>query len=149
MHNLLRKFAYPNTPPDTEDLLAELYRVSPLKLHPKIDELFKKIITSDLKMGKAEATKNSVGYRVAFAASISQYSEDGRGSRKALRMDEEIEVLVETASGKTILQSFRPENGRLHGFLLLNEVPVKVILDPHIKLMDVFQEDNESTLSGF
>ncbi|HUH32956.1 MAG TPA: M1 family aminopeptidase, partial [Daejeonella sp.] len=149
LNNLLRKFAYPNTPPDTEDLLAELYRVSPLKLHPKIDKLFKKIITYDLKIGKAEATKNSEGYGVTFAASISQYTQDGRGSRKAVRMDEDIEVLVETASGKTILQSFRPENGRLHGFLLLNELPVKVILDPYIKLMDVFQEDNEITLSGF
>ena len=143
LKDILQKFSYPNTPPDSKDLLAELYRVSPSELHPKIDELFKMIITYDLKMEKAEAIKTGKDYQVRFAASVKKYSEDGRGIRKAMRRQEEIEVWFESASGKRILRKFRPKDGRVQGSLLLDEIPVKVILDPYLKLMDVFQDDNE------
>ena len=149
LHNLLQHFSFPNRPPDTEDLLAELYRLSPSGVHPKIDELFKQIITYDLKMGEAEAVKTGKGYQVKFAASARKYTENGRGIRKAIRMNGEIEVCVETASGKRILRKFKPDAGRLKGSISVNEMPVKVVLDPYVKLMDVFRADNEITPSGF
>jgi len=149
LHNLLNNFAYPNTPPDTEDLLAALYKASPSDVHPKIDELFKMIVTYDLKMQSAEVTKTGKGYQVRFAASVRKYTENGRGMRKAITMDEEVEVWIETASGKKNLRKFRPDAGIVQGSLSLNEIPVKIVLDPYLKLMEVFLEDNERTLSGF
>ena len=143
LHNLLKNHSYPMAPPDTEDLLNELYKVSDAEQQVKIDEWFKKILTYDLKMGNASVAPSGTRYKLQFDASAGKFLEDGKGRRKSVSMHEEVEVLFEMASGRRVLHRFIPVSGIIKKTLVFDELPVKIILDPYLKYMDVFQQDNE------
>jgi ABC-2 type transport system permease protein len=142
LHKLLENYSYPMLPPDTEDLLEELHRVSTAAQRVKIDELFKKIVTYDLKMGEVSVKRLANGYELTFEASAGKFLEVGQGNSKDQKMNAAVDFLVET-EGKTVLTKFIPDGGKIRGRLVMKEKPLKVTIDPGLTFMDVFQKDNE------
>jgi ABC-2 type transport system permease protein len=126
--------AYPGKPPTSEDLLKELYRVSPPSLHGAIDELFKEIIIYDMKMEEVSCSGNEV----SFKASVKKYREDGNGKRTDVPFDNTIDIGVYTEDGKVQVQPFSVVNKVVTGKMKFKAKPVKLVIDPYLKKMDSF-----------
>jgi ABC-2 type transport system permease protein len=147
LRSFLSHHAYPNDPPASRDLLNELYQASPSYLHGKIDELFKQIIVYDNRMEAVDCSRKGNAYEVAFTASVAKYSEDGYGRRVKALPDPTIEAGIYTADGKMRVEVFHIGNGKVTGRFITTALPVRVVLDPYLKDLDSFLQDNEKMCS--
>ncbi|RKS23171.1 peptidase M1-like protein [Flavobacterium endophyticum] len=144
LRSFLKKYAYPNQPPISLDLINELYAVSDNTLHPKIDELFKQIITHDLQLDKVSYRKTNEGiYELEIAVIAKKYKEDGKGKKATLAFDEPIEIDIYLEDGKK--QRVILPQGQSKLKVRVAKKPTKVVLDPRMRFMEAVLEDNEQT----
>jgi ABC-2 type transport system permease protein len=146
LKSLYNKHRFPMPPPETTDLIAELYTVSAVQTHAKIDELFKQVITYDTKVETARLLKTGNKYQVQFTASLHKYREDGQGKRVEIKFDPEIEVGLVDGNGHIQVYTVRVNNTRLRYTLITATKPASIIVDPDIKNIDTFIADNKKTL---
>lgn len=141
LKQLLQNHRYPQQPASTTDLINELHAVSNIQQYARIDELFKKIITHDVKINKATVNPASNGqYELYVDATVVKYDLIN-GKKNPLPVTGTVDVAVYTANTKKIY-SFAVINNRLSAKLSVTTKPSKVEIDPDIKLMDAFDEDN-------
>ena len=142
--SLLEQHSFPNPPADSENLIQELYKVAPMWAHKKIDELFKQIITYDLKIEKAEYSEEKDGrYQVELVATANKYAESERGTRKAILMNETLQLQINYKSGKTELRRLKVGlKGKIQETLRLASKPARIILDPKYEFIDINPENN-------
>jgi ABC-2 type transport system permease protein len=145
LRSFLNKYAYPNQPPTTLDLLNEFYAVSNDTQRTKIDELFKQVITYDLRINKANvSTDKSGGYGLTIDLTLEKYKEDGLGNKVKIPFREPVELEVEFEGGKIQTIKFNYTNSSK--YLVFKQKPVRVTIDPFMKFLDVNMENNLKTL---
>lgn len=146
LKNFLNHYKYPNPIPDSEDLLKEIYLVTDVKLHSKLDEMFKKIITYSSKISKVESVKKNGFYEVSFKAESFKYSEDAKGNRKQIANDAKIDIGVYDENGKLFRYTFPIKNNHIEGKIKIKTKPQRVVVDPYLMNMDTFIKDNEKEI---
>lgn len=145
---LLKKHSYPQKPADSEDLLNEIYKVTPQKSRSKVDELLKNIITYSSKIESVSSRKVARDkYEVTFEVSSRKFRESAKGKRTQISNDPTLEIGVYDANGKLTVKSFSLRNNRVQGTILLTQEPASLIVDPNLRTIDTFPEDNKKELS--
>ncbi|MDB5226360.1 MAG: family transporter protein [Bacteroidota bacterium] len=146
LSSLLKTYSFPNGPPTSQNLVDELKSVSPSELHSKIDELFKQVITYDIKLNEATLRMNKNKYTLFINAEVHKYEEDGYGNKKEIPLNEILEIGIYNSATNCQMQYFPIINNRITSTISLVEKPLRVILDPKLMMTDVFLKDNEKTL---
>lgn len=145
---LNENYSFPNKPGDSQDLIDEIYKVTPIKLHPRIDEMFKQIITYSSKVESVGSKKISdKKYEVTFDVSSSKFSEDSKGKRKLIPNDATIDIGIYDENGKLSIQEFQIKNNRVKGKMIVYGKPSLISIDPNVKKVDTFLEDNEKNIN--
>jgi ABC-2 type transport system permease protein len=138
------KYSYPNKPPISTDLINEFYAIADANLRPKIDELFKQIVTYDLRLIAADAVQNSDGsYTVSIDASALKSIEDGKGKNESSLFTEPIEAAIFFANNKKQMVILKADANHGKSNFVFSDKPLKVVLDPEGKFLDKSEEDNE------
>ena len=147
LHNFLKHYKYPNPVPDSEDLLGEIYNVTTPELHPKLEELFKKIITYSSKVIALESRKNRGNYEVNFRISTKKYSENATGNRTLIPNDATIDIGIYDENGTLFHYPFSIKNNAAEGKIKLKTKPQRIVIDPYLKNIDTFIQDNEKEMN--
>lgn len=143
LKGLLRDHAYPGKPPTSLDFLEELYLVSEASTHPAIDELFKKIITHDIRLNAASLQKQTIStMRLHLDAALLKYEEDGKGNKKKLAFPDAVDLLIRFKNFPDRIIRVPVKDGLISHAISLTRQPIYVELDPMMKLMDIDREDN-------
>jgi hypothetical protein len=146
LRSLLTAHAYPKSPPTSEDLVEELYKVSSPGMKIAIDELFKQIIIYDSKVTGVKLTKvNNNEFQLKFEASVNKYRENGYGKRELLVTDK-IDVGIITDDNIIHNQSYEVKNGGVAGTARFTKKPLRIVIDPYLKTIDSFVKDNEKVV---
>jgi len=146
LHNFLSHYKYPNPIPDSADLLKEIYLVTDSKLHPKLDEMFKKIITYSSKISEVESAKKNGFYEVSFKADSKKYIENATGVRKQIANDATIDIGIYDENGKLSCYTFPIQNNTIEGKIKIKNKPQRIVIDPHLMNIDTFIKDNEKEI---
>lgn len=146
LKTFLNKYKYPNQIPDSEDLLREIYLVTDSKLHPKLDEMFKKIITYSSKISKVESAKKNGFYEVSFKANSKKYIENATGIRKQINNDKTIDIGIYDENGKLFHYTFPIKNNIAEGKIKIKTKPQRIVIDPYLMNIDTFIKDNEKEI---
>jgi ABC-2 type transport system permease protein len=142
-----KNHAFPNPSPISSDLLGCFYKVSPLAIHPKIDALFKEIITSDAKLETANLKElSNHKYEVSFSGRVQKFKTNEKGRKIKVANDPQIEVGIETADGQLQVGTFLIKNGTVSGKILAAKKPTQIILDPLLKNLEISMQDNSLPL---
>ncbi|MCR4034073.1 MULTISPECIES: ABC transporter permease/M1 family aminopeptidase [Flavobacterium] len=146
LKNFLSHYKYPNPIPDSEDLLKEIYLVTDSKLHPKLDEMFKKIITYSSKISEVESVKKNSFYEVSFKADSKKYLENATGVRKQIVNDATIDIGIYDENGKLFRYTFPIKNNTIEGKIKIKSKPQRIVIDPYLINIDTFIKDNEKEI---
>nr|WP_294785679.1 M1 family aminopeptidase [uncultured Flavobacterium sp.] len=146
LKNFLIHYKYPNRIPDSEDLLKEIYLVTDSKLHPKLDEMFKKIITYSSKIFEVESVKKNGFYEVSFKANSKKYIENTIGIRKQIANDVTIDIGIYDENGKLFCYTFPIKNNTIEGKIKIKTKPQRIVIDPYLMNIDTFIKDNEKEI---
>lgn len=146
LKNFLNHYKYPNPIPDSEDLLKEIYLVADSKLYPKLDEMFKKIITYSSKISKVESVKKNDFYEISFKADSKKYIENATGVRKQIDNDKTIDIGIYDENGKLFRYTFPIKNNRIEGKIKIKNNPQRIVIDPLLMNIDTFIKDNEKEI---
>lgn len=144
LKNLLSKHAYPLQPTGTPDLINELNTVSDPQQQAVIDELFKQIITHEVKISSVSVKPLNGQYELAFDVAVTKFSKVNE-NKVQLPMNGNVDVAAYAGDSKQVF-SLPVINNKISGKLLLKARPTLLEVDPYIKLMDAFDEDNSKEL---
>jgi aminopeptidase N len=146
LKNFLNHYKYPNPFPDSESLLKEIYAVTDKKLHSKLDEMFKQIITYSSKIESVSSIKKNGFYEVSFKADSKKYRENATGERKQIANDTNIDIGIYDETGKLFLYPFAVKNNKIEGKIKLKTKPQRIVIDPYLMNIDTFIKDNEKEI---
>jgi len=146
LRSLLSSHAFPKTPPTSQDLVEELYKVTSPDKRYMIDELFKQIIIYDSKITDVKLTLlNKDQYKVQFKAIVEKYNENAVGKRLRIPADSiEIGIIKQDNTIQNI--SYKVVNGVVEGNMMLSVKPKRIVIDPYFKTIDSFLKDNEKVI---
>ncbi|WP_255512765.1 M1 family aminopeptidase [Flavobacterium sp. GT3R68] len=147
LKSLIVNYGYPKSPADSQDFLNEIYKVAPIESHDKIDELFKQIITYSSKVESVSSKLiPDIGYEIRFKASSFKFSENGKGKTKLIPNDHTIDIGIYDDNAVLTLHTFVLKNNHVTGKITVSGKPVKIVVDPYLKNIDSFREDNEKEI---
>lgn len=146
LKNFLNLYKYPNQKPDSEDLLKEIYLVSDSKLYPKLDEMFKNIITYSSRISEVKTVKKNGFYKVSFKADSKKYRENATGNRKQIDNDSTIDIGIYDENEKLTRHTFPIINNKIEGKILIKTKPQRIVIDPYLLNIDTFIKDNEKEI---
>jgi ABC-2 type transport system permease protein len=116
-------------------------------LHPKIDELFKQIVSYDLSLKEANAAQNADGnYTLDIDASAVKFIEDGKGKNESILFTEPIEAAIFFENNKKQVVILKADENQVKPRLVFPDKPLKVVLDPEGKFLDRSEEDNKKNV---
>lgn len=147
LKNFLNHYHYPNPIPDSENLLDEIYSVTNKKLHPKLDEMFKQIITYSSNIVRVESHKKDGFYEVTFHVNSKKYSENATGKQTLLPNDPSIDIGIYDEKGKLFSYPFSIQNNKISGKIKLQSKPQLIVVDPYLKNIDTFIKDNQKEIN--
>jgi len=147
LKNFLNHYKYPNQNPDSENLLKEIYAVTDPKLHWKLDEMFKNIITYSSKIVSVESQKKNGFYEVSFKVNSEKYAENAVGKRKLIDNDKTVDIGIYDQNGKLFCYPFPLKNNTTQGKIKLKTKPQLIVVDPYLKNIDTFIKDNEKEIN--
>jgi len=147
LQHFLNHYKYPNQTPDSEDLLKEIYLVTDPKLHYKLDEMFKQIITYSSNVVSVESQQKNHFYEVSFKVNSEKYSENATGKRKLIPNDALLDIGVYDENGKLFSYPFFIKNNSVEGKIKLKTKPQRIVVDPYLKNIDTFYKDNEKEIN--
>jgi len=147
LQHFLNHYKYPNQILDAEDLLKEIYLVTDKKLHYKVDEMFKQIITYSSNIVSVESNKKNGFYEVSFKVSSEKYAENTTGKRKLIANDSLIDIGIYDENGKLFSYPFLIKNNSVEGKIKLKTKPELIVADPYLKNIDTFYKDNEKEIN--
>lgn len=133
LKNMLKKHAYPNLAPVSTDLVNELYAVSPVEMHPKIEDLFKRITTYSVRLDQLQARQNGSGYGIAIRGWVQKFYEDGNGQQTKAAFKDVLELEIEWGDGTKTLQKVPVGENRFDVQFPSTKKPVRVTVDPREK----------------
>lgn len=144
LKNLLAKHIYPLQPAGTSDLINELKAVSDPQQQVVVDEMFKQVITHELKINSTSVKQLNGQYELAFDVTVSKFSRVNE-NKVQVPMNSNVDVAVYVGNSKQVF-ALPVVNNKISGKLLLKAKPTLLEVDPYIKLMDAFDEDNSKEL---
>jgi ABC-2 type transport system permease protein len=147
LKNFLNHYKYPNPFPDSEDLLKEIYAVTDKKLYPKLDEMFKQIITYSSKIESVSSSKKNGFYEVSFKAVSEKFKESATGERKQIPNDNKIDIGIYDENGKLSRFTFAIKNNKIEGKIKSKIKPQRIVVDPYLMNIDIFIRDNEKEIN--
>jgi ABC-2 type transport system permease protein len=147
LKNFLIHYKYPNQTPDSEDLLKEIYLVTDRKLHYKLDEMFKQIITYSSNVVSVESQQKNGFYEVSFKVNSEKYSENSTGKRKLISNDALLDIGIYDENGKLFSYPFSIKKNSAEGKIKLKTKPQLIVVDPYLKNIDTFYKDNEKEIN--
>ena len=114
-----------------------------------ITDGFQKIVIYDNKVTEATAAKTANGYMLNLTLDIKKESADGAGKETNVACNDYMEIGIYKDS-KTQMQLSRVKlkNGINKLSIPVSAAPYKVVLDPHLILIDKKPDDNEFRLAG-
>lgn len=130
LKTLLQKKAYAHIAPISTDFLNELYAVSAPDLHPKIDDLFKRITTYSIDLQNITSKKVANQYAVNFDINALKYEENGKGEKKTLAFEDTVEIAFYFKNGEERIVKYPIANKPLRISINLDAKPTKLVVDP-------------------
>lgn len=146
LRHFLDHHKYPNSIPDSEDLLKEIYLVSDSKLHSKLDEMFKKIVTYSSKILEVRSQQKNSLCEISFKADSKKYLENATGIRKEIANDKTIDIGIYDENGKLFRYTFPIKNNTIEGKIKIKNKPQRIVIDPYLMNIDTFIKDNEKEI---
>jgi ABC-2 type transport system permease protein len=140
LKNFLVNNAYPNPEPLSTDLLKEIYAVSEPSLHPKLDDLFKKITLYNARINGATIVNAGKGYKLSVEALVEKFYEDGNGKRSAAPFSEPVTLSIEFKDGTVQYIRLPVENGKIKKDIIVDKAPASIEIDPLIELINIADE---------
>jgi len=138
----------------TEDLLGYFEAVTPDSMQYMIGDLFEKIIVYENKIIGATSSQQETGsYTVQIQIEAQKYQLDSLGHQSSIEMREYMDLAIyginEIGEEKMIyIEKHRIEKGRSNFEIVVNEKPLKVVIDPKLKFIDRNLKDNVRVLEG-
>ncbi|HLT32133.1 MAG TPA: ABC transporter permease subunit [Myxococcaceae bacterium] len=149
VNSALRRFrdtwAFKGPPyPTSDDLLKELYAVTPEALHDLVHDLFEDIVLYDNRALSANAKALDDGrYEVTLDLRVTKTRADGQGKETPVELNDLLEVGVLDAEGTPLyLEKHRLTQSASQLTLTVKGKPAKAGVDPFIKLIDLDPDDN-------
>ena len=143
LKKLLTRHTYPSSPASTTDLLNELYLTSNAAQKKYIDDLFRRVITHDIKIRTTSVKKlQDNNYVLGFDIDVSTYN---AGIKTVANPGDSMEVAIYHDAGRDIV-TLPVINNKVTGKIEVHYLPKKIEADPRMKLMDAFDEDNIKAL---
>ncbi len=140
LQSFLINHKYPNPRPISIDLISEFYAIADPIHHPKIDELFKQIVTYDFELVDVKYNDNTL----AFGARVTKIIKDENGNEKAQAFNGTIEIgIYYKNDGPPQIVKAQVKDGRLKASYNIKEKPLKVVLDPRVLYLGSRVIENE------
>jgi hypothetical protein len=152
LKNLIDKYAYPQEPATVNELLTELYAVTPPTQHELLNDWFKKIVTYDVSVEQADYKELDNGtYEVTMTLKAEKWEEDGFGSKEKAEFSLPVKIGIfngDRFKEQHILylkdQFIDAEITELS--FIVEDKPTLVGIDPHHVLLDKNVSNNLKAL---
>ncbi len=152
LKNLIDKYAYPQEPATVNELLTELYAVTPPTQHELLNDWFKKIVTYDVSVEQADYKELDNGtYEVTITLKAEKWEEDGFGSKEKAEFSLPVKIGIfngDRFKEQHILylkdQFIDAEITELS--FIVEDKPTLVGIDPHHVLLDKNVSNNLKAL---
>ena len=140
LKNFLNKNKYPNRNPTTTDFLNELYAITEKKMHPKIDDLFKRITLYNFQAKNMIVKENKDTFELHLKVIARKYYENGKGKKTNALFYDGVEIAIEYSDGtsKIIETPVFKDNASIK--IILEKKPVYLYFDPNQKFI---KQNNE------
>lgn len=140
LKNFLNKNKYPNRNPTTTDFLNELYAITEKKMHPKIDDLFKRITLYNFQAKNMIVKENKDTFELHLNVIARKYYENGKGKKTNALFYDGVEIAIEYSDGtsKIIETPVFKDNASIK--IILEKKPVYLYFDPNQKFI---KQNNE------
>ncbi|WP_313988886.1 ABC transporter permease/M1 family aminopeptidase [Xanthocytophaga flavus] len=148
---LLRKYTIPHRQATTQDLVNELYTVTPDSLHTQIDEWFRKIVFYDLSISYASYHKLADGrFQIDMNINIQKSELSNSKKEVAMKIHEQIPIGVFSCDPDKVADTTEILYLKSHPFhqptnrlsFIVNKEPHSIVLDPYITFMDKNKQNN-------
>jgi aminopeptidase N len=157
LRNFLAKYAYVEGAfPTSADLIAEFRAVAPPEYQALITDLFEKIVLFDLRVTAATVEETEAGFEVSMTVSASKFEADGAGEETEVTLSQPLQIGVFGERGEELgdedlpepilLESRLIESGEQTLHFTVSQRPVRVGIDPYLKMIDKNPDDNLRTL---
>ncbi|WP_018630333.1 ABC transporter permease/M1 family aminopeptidase [Niabella aurantiaca] len=148
LRNFYQQHAFPHPVPVSTDLLEALYAVALPSDTAKLDEWFRQIVTYDLVLETATASRQANNtYALNLDAAVTKYKEDGTGNEAVIPFNEPVTALIAFPGGSTQKRVLQPVHNRIQTTLSFTEKPLRVVLDPDLRFLNRSDETKEKAVT--
>lgn len=135
LRHLLQHHAYPRPKAVATDFINELYAVTNTAMHPKIDDLFKKITTYSFKVHQVKATHTANQYQIQFDAEAHKYDEDGKGKASKVMFTDTVTIALLFENGTQRRFEVEIRDNKLSFSVQSLQKPIEITVDPDEKMI--------------
>ena len=157
LKNFLNRFAFKGAPfPTAQDLLDDIRACAPAESQALITDLFERITLYDLEVSDAQVEARDDKQQTTITIEASKFIADGKGVESAAPLDQWVDIALLPEADPDIHDNVLPKPLVLERHRLVtgkNEVrmesttrPVRVVVDPYLKLIDRKPDNNIKTL---
>lgn len=152
LRGIVEKFGFKNAPFATiGDLIHGFRVVTPDSLQYLITDLFERIIIFDNKMTDATYEILPTGkYKVSMSVDVNKYSADGKGNETPDVLNDYMDIGIFGKEGKELyLRKHKIIQSHMKFEIIVDELPEKAGIDPHVILIDCQSDDNVKACESF
>ncbi len=157
LKNFLNRFAFKGPPfPTAQDLLNDIRACAPARSQALVTDLFERITLYDLEITDAEVAANDGKQQTTITIEASKFTADGKGVETPTPLDQWVDIaLLPEADPDThdnvlpkplVLSRHRLVTGKNEVHITSITRPVRVVVDPYLKLIDRNPDNNIKTL---
>jgi ABC-2 type transport system permease protein len=157
LKHFLNRFAFKSAPfPTAQDLLDDIRACAPAESQALITDLFERITLYDLEVTDAKVVERDGKQQTTITIEASKFTADGKGVESASLLDQWVDIALLPQADPDIHDNVLPRPLVLERHRLVtgkNKVridstsrPVRVVVDPYLKLIDRKPDNNIWTL---
>jgi ABC-2 type transport system permease protein len=157
LRNFLDEWAFSeNRFPTTVDLIDEFRAVAGPDYQDLITDLFERIVLFDLKVTEASVEELAEGYEVTMTVEAAKFEADGAGAETEVSLSQLLDIGIFGARSEELGDEdlpepilFQPlliESGEQTFTFTVSEEPLRVGVDPYVKMIDRNPDDNLRSL---
>lgn len=148
LKKFVARYAFQGPPyPTTLDLLSCIRNVTPDSMQYFITDNFEKITIYDNKIVDAKSQKTANGYTVFATIDSKKFYADSTGKETEIPSDNYIEIgIYKNKNTLALLRRYKLKTGETKLTIPVSEKPYKIVIDPHLLLIDRKLDDNELRL---
>ena len=140
LRSFMQKFDPSRAPyPTSLDLIADIKAALPDSLQPLAHELLEEVVTYEASLKEYRLSSAGNKFNLEVCLSLKKFNKE-----EELTPDDLVEVAVYNVEGERIaLQQVRVQKAEQKLQFELSEKPYKIVLDPHLLLLNISEENNE------